>query len=110
MYVICISALVLKTTLDIVCQHYDISNISETNSIFMNLKVPNISYEQSLNSSSFDSSSTCIVSTVSLDSSHNQHESSINLHLSSKGINMDHLNIQGICGEKLGKFQNYKFC
>ena len=29
-------------------------------------------------------------------------------NLSSRGINIGHLNIQGICGEKLGKFSELK--
>ena len=45
-----------------------------------------------------------ILCTISSDSSHNQQMHTIDLNLSNKGINMGHLNIQGICGEKLVKF------
>ena len=67
--------------------------------------VPNITeHEQILLANSYDISRPCTVQSVSLDPTHDQHCHHINLHLSSKGINMGHLNIQGICGEKLGKF------
>ena len=68
--------------------------------------VSNSSHHQSLNSSSYNCSSKS--PTISLDSSLSKHEHPVALNLSSRGINIGHLNIQGICGEKLGKFSKLK--
>ena len=73
-----------------VCESVTIQNIIEN--------------EQSLQANSYDLLSPCTVHTASIVSTHNEQCHYVNLHLSSKGINMCHLNIQGICGEKLGKF------
>ena len=84
------------------CQKKSISEIS-TNFYEPN-SVTNNSRAQSLHSNSYEISSTCMFPTVLVDISINQHELPIDLNLSNKEINMGHLNIQGICGEKLGHF------
>ena len=83
------------------CQMTSTSEIS-TNSYEPN-SVTNISHVQSLHSDSDELLSTCMFPTVSLDSSNSLHELPIELNFSNKGINMGHLNISGICCEKLGK-------
>ena len=60
-----------------------------------------IAVKQNLNRSLNVHSNTC---TISSDPSHNQQMHTIDLNLRNKGINIGHLNIQGICGEKLVKF------
>ena len=89
-----------------VSQDCELSSISELNSsVYDHVIVPNITeYEQSLHSIVYGQSSPCTVHTVSLHSTNDQHCHPVNLTLCSKGINMGHLNIQGTCGEKLGKF------
>ena len=62
----------------------------------------NSSHQQGFNSSSYNCSS--ISPTTLLDSSLSKHEHPVALNLSSKDINIDHLNIQGIYSEKLSKF------
>ena len=78
--------------------------------------VMNISREQSFNSDSYELSSTPKVPTISLNSSNTQHQNDISyspsdsnqntcsLNLNSKGINIGHLNVQGIFGDKMSKF------
>ena len=38
----------------------------------------------------------------------NEHEHSLSFNIANKGINIGHLNIQGICGDKLSKFSELK--
>ena len=90
--------------MDTILENCHMKSISEISTIFYKpSSVMNISREQSFNSDSYELSSTRNAPTVSLNSSNNQHQLPIDLNLSKKGMNMGHLNIQGICGEKLSK-------
>ena len=71
-----------NTSLTLICRSK--SSASETQNLRLRntLNVPLILHNEKLNSNAFK--------------------------LSSRGINIGHLNIQGICGEKLGKFSELK--
>ena len=103
--------------MDTVLENCLMTSISEISTDFYKPNsVTKISREQSFNSDSYELSSTPNVPTVSLNSSNNQHQAdksyspsdsnqnTCSLNLNSKGINNGHLNVQGICGDKMSKF------
>ena len=86
-------------------------NSSSSSSFSSSSSTASFSLPSSFSSSSFPSSSTPsfpFSSSKSSDYANDTYEHPVALDLASKGINIEHLNVQGICAERFRKFSELK--